>query len=317
MSRVYYNQADSRWANYPYPSKELPKATIKSGGCGPTSCAMIVSSLKNIVTPVDMARLFLDNGLRANGGTSSKAFNWISNKFGIDMIETTNVDKAIDTLCSGGMCIAHCKAGGVFSTGGHYIVLAYMKNSNTICVFDPYLYKNKFNTSSRKGKVTVNGNDVYVTIDNFKKYSNCTRLFCYRPEQEDYSDQIAHVKTKIDKAPIRNSMDHNTNKNVLAHMKKGTELSVLERINEWFRCPQGYVNSADCERTQLFLAETKIDKAPIRNTAEHNTSKNVLAHMKKGTKLSIVELHRNQNGKIDEWWLAPQGYVNKNDCKKI
>ena len=136
MSRVYYNQADSRWAKFPYPSKSLPNATIKSGGCGPTSCAMIVSSLKGTVTPKDMAKLFLQEGLRVNGGTSSKAFSWISKEFGIDMFElasfetqkTDKMNKAIDTLLSGGMCVAHCKAGGVFSTGGHYIVLSHMKN---------------------------------------------------------------------------------------------------------------------------------------------------------------------------------------------
>ena len=47
--KVYYNQADSRWANHPYPSRELPKATIKSGGCGPTCAAMVVSSFKETI----------------------------------------------------------------------------------------------------------------------------------------------------------------------------------------------------------------------------------------------------------------------------
>ena len=124
MSRVYYNQADNRWANFPYPSKSIPGATIKSGGCGPTSCAMIISSLKSVITPKDMAKLFLDNGLRAEGGTSSKAFSWISKKLNINMFElsafgvqtTDKINKVVDTLLSGGMCVAHCKAGGVFST---------------------------------------------------------------------------------------------------------------------------------------------------------------------------------------------------------
>lgn len=194
MSKVYYSQADSRWANYPYPSSAHPKATIKTSGCGPTSAAMIVSSLKATKTPKDMARLFLDNGQRGTEGTKNSAFSWTANKFGLDMIETTNIDKGIEVLRKDGMCVAICSAGGVFSTGGHYIVLAYMRDNNTICVFDPYLYKNKFNTPSRKGKVTVNGNDVYITINNFKKYARCARLFCYSKQTVVPKIDSSHMK---------------------------------------------------------------------------------------------------------------------------
>ena len=194
MSKVYYSQADSRWANYPYPSSAHPKATIKTSGCGPTSAGMIVSSLKITKTPKDMARLFLNNGQRGAEGTKNSAFSWTANKFGLDMIETTNIDKAIEVLRKDGMCVAICSAGGVFSTGGHYIVLAYMRDNNTICVFDPYLYKNKFNTPSRKGKVTVNGNDVYITIDNFKKYARCVRLFCYNKQTVKPKVDSSHMK---------------------------------------------------------------------------------------------------------------------------
>ncbi len=312
MARVYYNQTDKRWAIYPYPSPNHPNATIKSSGCGPTSAAMIVSSLNNIIiTPYEMSRFFLQNNLRGAEGTRNKAFSWTAKEFGLDMIETTNIDKAIDILRSGGMVVAICAAGGVFSEGGHYIVLGYMRNTSTICVFDPYLYKGKFNTPSRKGKVAVNGNDVDITVNNFKKYSRVTRMFCYKPEKEQPKTVLAHVKTKINKAPLRNSKDHNTNKNVITHLKKGTELDILEINNEWGRAIQGYVNMNDCERQELFKAEVIVDKAPLRNSMEHNTNKNVIQHLKKGTKLSIVERHNN------EWWSAPQGYVNKNDCRKI
>lgn len=196
MRRVYYNQADSRWANCPYPSNNHPKATIKTSGCGPTSAAMIASSLRATATPEDMAKLFLSNNLRGAEGTKDSAFRWTANEFGLDMFETTNIDKAIDNLCAGGMCVAICSAGGVFSTGGHYIVLAYMRDANTICVFDPYLYKNKFNTPSRRNKVIVNGNDVDITIDDFKKYSRVRKLFCYRALEEEYKPKVESKNIK-------------------------------------------------------------------------------------------------------------------------
>ena len=315
MSRVYYNQADSRWGSYPYPSKTLPNATIKSGGCGPTSCAMIVSSLKATATPKDMARLFLDNGLRAEGGTSAKAFSWVSKEFGIDMLELSNfetqktdkMNKVVDNLLSGGMCVAHCKAGGVFSTGGHYIVLAYMKSNNKIVVFDPYLYKNKFNSSSRKGKVTVDGNDVIISVDNFMKYANCKTVYCYRPEQEQTKNTtvLAHVKTKINKAPLRNSKEHNTNKNVITHLKKGTELDILEVNNEWGRAIQGWINLQDCEYEHLGNYQVVCSKINCRREPKVKND-NIVGTSDKGTKYAIYE-YRYCDGY--KWGRAPQGWV--------
>ena len=118
MNRIYYNQADKRWANYPYPSKTYPKATVKSSGCGPTSAAMIISSFIKTIYPNEMAKLFLDNGLRADTGTSHEAFPWIAKKYDLKMKKTIYIADAVECLKRGGMCIAYCKAGGLFSTGG-------------------------------------------------------------------------------------------------------------------------------------------------------------------------------------------------------
>lgn len=183
MNRIYFNQADKRWANHPYPSKQLPKATIKSGGCGPTSGAMIISNMTSeIITPDQMGDLFRSAGYRVNGGTSGNAFPYIARKWGLICNVNVKLDDAVACLKRGGMVIANVKAGGVFSTGGHYIVLAYMKDNNTIAVFDPYMYTNKFNTPSRKNKVTVSGNTVFISYQNMKQYGNYSNLYCYEPK---------------------------------------------------------------------------------------------------------------------------------------
>ena len=178
MNRVYYNQADKRWANHPYPSTSYPKATIKSGGCGPTSAAMIVSSLKQTIYPNEMGDLFKLNGFRAATGTSGNAFNWIAKKYGLEMTKTVYIAKAVECLQRGGVVVALCSAGGLFSTGGHFIVLSEIRGNNLI-VFDPYLYNGKFKNGNRKC-VTVKGNEAIVSVDNFKKYCNYT-LYCYEP----------------------------------------------------------------------------------------------------------------------------------------
>lgn len=193
MARYYFNQADSRWANYPYTSPAHPNATVKTAGCGPTSGAMVVSSLTgNIIYPNQMAQLFKDNGFRANEGTSLNAFPWLGQRYGLTCNRTTNLDDAVNCLHRGGMVIASCGA-GLFSTGGHIIVLAAMKDANTIIVYDPYLYANKFNQYGRKGKVTVNGNDVYCSMYNFKTYANCQAYYCYEPKMPDLRYK-AHIQ---------------------------------------------------------------------------------------------------------------------------
>lgn len=175
---VYYNQADTRWSSHYYTSASHPNATLKSSGCGPTSGAIIISNLVKNVLPNDMADEFKNNGFRAEEGTSLSAFTWLAKKYNLKCEETSDLNNAVNCLKRGGMVVASCNQ-GLFSTGGHLIVLAYMKDNDTITVYDPYLYNGKFNQLGRQGKVIVNGNKVYCSINNFRNYANCQRYFCY------------------------------------------------------------------------------------------------------------------------------------------
>ena len=81
MNKIYFSQIDSRWKNHPYPSPTLPNATIGSGGCGATSAAMVVSMLKEIITPDKMGDIFVKDGIWVVGGSSKKAFDsYLSDK---------------------------------------------------------------------------------------------------------------------------------------------------------------------------------------------------------------------------------------------
>lgn len=66
MSKVYYNQADPRWANHPYTCDVdgYRNSTIKSAGCGITCGAMIISSSKEIIYPDEMGDLAMEYGYR-------------------------------------------------------------------------------------------------------------------------------------------------------------------------------------------------------------------------------------------------------------
>ena len=64
---IYYNQMDSRWANIMYGRS----STIGEAGCGPTSLAIVVSTLtgRNI-DPVEVSRWSVANGHRCEGNGS-------------------------------------------------------------------------------------------------------------------------------------------------------------------------------------------------------------------------------------------------------
>lgn len=202
MNRIYYNQADKRWANHSYSSSTYPKATIKSSGCGPTSASMVVSSFIGTIYPNEMADLFKKNGLRADTGTSHEAFSWIARKYGLKTKKSIYIKDAVEYLKKGGMVIACLKRKSLFADGGHIVVLSELRGNNLV-VYDPYLYNNKFNivyngVDRRKGNVVVNGIEAIISVDNFKKYDDYT-LYCYEaPIVEEKSKYSAGQAVEID-----------------------------------------------------------------------------------------------------------------------
>jgi len=113
---TYYSQIDSRWKDKLYTSTNNASQTIGSSGCGPTSAAMIVSSVRGTVLPDKMAQLFVDYGYRsANNGTYRSAFRWTADVFDIEYQETIYLDKACELLQNNYMIIVGC-GNGLFTT---------------------------------------------------------------------------------------------------------------------------------------------------------------------------------------------------------
>lgn len=120
---TYYSQIDSRWKNNLYTSVGNNTQTIGSSGCGPTCASMVVSSIKGTITPPEMASLFVRNGYRsANNGTYWSAYRAVADEFNITYTETSNFEKAIELLRNNNYIITSC-GNGLFTTGGHYIVI--------------------------------------------------------------------------------------------------------------------------------------------------------------------------------------------------
>lgn len=194
---IYYNQ--NNYSNYPYPSSSNPNATIKSGGCGVVCAAMIVSNMTSVkLTPPEAAQLAIDGGARVSGGTDMhKMSKIICNKYGLRYSTSSKETDLQAHLKSGGMAIANVGGDrrgwtGVFSDSGHYIVVAsYNTSTKKVTVLDPGYYSGKFNKEGRKGKVTVDGNYCYTTLDvlNYDTYNRTPNYYLYSVDKEMEVDE--------------------------------------------------------------------------------------------------------------------------------
>lgn len=238
---TYYSQVDSRWKNHSYTSINDKSQTIGSSGCGPTSASMVVSSIKGTITPNVMGDLFVKYGYRsANSGTYWSAFRAVADEFDIGYTETSSLDTAIQLLKNSNYVIVSC-GNGLFTYGGHFIVLVSVDN-DTIKIYDPYLYSGKFDTSTRRNKVTVSGNTIYCSIENFRKYANYKGFFAYKYDvnntvTENKTDgqvitnsNIIDTKGKIYTLSSSTMLYTSSNMNTGYSYKKGTKVQVLENI---------------------------------------------------------------------------------------
>ena len=222
---TYYSQADSRWATKLYTSTNNHSQTMKSSACGPTCSAMVVSSAKGAILPTTLASLSVDNGYRtANSGTAWAFYPFVADYFGFkEYYKTDDFNKAMTYLSqknavgtSKYYIICSCGS-GLFTTGGHYIVLASL-DGNTIRVFDPYLYNGKFNTASRRNaNVEVKGTSAYVSKENFKRYANAKSFWIFSNDKgneqkkeekktETKKAQTKKTKKKKEKTKIKNTV---------------------------------------------------------------------------------------------------------------
>lgn len=237
---TYYSQIDSRWSYKMYSSVGNSSQTIGTSGCGPTSAAMIVTATKGTITPDTMADLFVRYGYRsANNGTYWSAFRAVADEFNIGYTETSDIQRALQLLQSKNYVVASV-GNGLFTTGGHFIVLTEL-NGDTITVYDPYLYAGKFDTSTRRGKATVDGNKVYVSVSNFINYANAKGFFCYAHDgnvQENNgnvttSTYTRYVSTNSKNLNVRSGAG--TGYSIVGSLRKGTQVTVAESNGSWSR----------------------------------------------------------------------------------
>lgn len=346
---TYYSQIDSRWSNKMYSSVGDRSQTIGTSGCGPTSSAMVVSSIKGTITPDTMASLYTQYGYRsANQGTYWSAFKWTADVFNIGYSECYRLDDAVAKLKDNHYIIVSCNQ-GLFTYGGHFIVLTGVEG-NYIKVYDPYLYNGKFDVSSRRGKAEVRGNTVYVSIDNFRNYANYQKFFCFKNDRTDIKENTTNVV-------ISNTTSSVSNVNYKVRITANSGLNIRAGASTSYKRIGGYSKNqivtilaesngfGKTDRGWIYLAYTRRYTTVAKNTTgRYKVNASVLnVRTGPGTNYKIKNYKqltsnaRNQNSRLGNYYtnglkrgvvttvtkiqngfgLTPSGWIALSYCTKI
>lgn len=135
---VYFNQLDERYADKPY-------GTDYIGGyaCGPTSMAIVISSLTNdTVDPIKMAQWAYENGYWCSGsGSYHSLIPGAAEAWGLPVegCGSSEGQKIVDALSNSKLVVALMDEGH-FANSGHFIVLRGIRNGKVL-VADPASYE--------------------------------------------------------------------------------------------------------------------------------------------------------------------------------
>jgi len=289
---------------------------------------MIVTATKGTITPDKMANLFVKYGYRsANNGTYFSAFRAVADEFNIGYSETSKVDTAINLLRNNHYVVASC-GNGLFTTGGHYILLVGI-DGNTIKIYDPYLYAGKFDTSTRRGKVTVKGNTVYCSVTNFKKYANAGRFFAYKEEGNTKPNNDKSVKTSTYTRYVKANGGLNVRKGAgtkyksIKVLKNGTKVKVEKTSGNWsyiinpnkgWVCSTYLVTKSATSKIKNTVGQTKRLKARTTLYSKSNLSGTKYTYLANTT----VKIKKNVSTSVDYVYIPATkryAYVKNNVYK--
>lgn len=135
---IYFNQLDERYANQPYGTDH-----IGGYGCGPTSMAIVVSSLTGeTVDPAQMAQWAYEHGYWCSkSGSYHTLIPGAAQAWGLSVEGCTASEpqRILDALADGKLVVA-LMTKGHFTKSGHFIVLRGVQDEK-ILVADPASYR--------------------------------------------------------------------------------------------------------------------------------------------------------------------------------
>ena len=173
-----YTSAKSNKVKYLYKYYQYNYGSVKCGsyyksmsssGCGPTSMAMVTSTLKGRkVSPTTLARYGCGTKTFGNGGSKHSFFKKTAKKYGLNgKWVSKNSSQVIKALESGDYLVIAHMGKGHFTKKGHYIVLTGVKsNGKYVKVQDPAHPNNckywKFSTVKKETKVRNKNESFFI-----------------------------------------------------------------------------------------------------------------------------------------------------------
>ena len=131
MHIPHYLQTD--YGNIPYGG-----GSIATSGCGPTSFAMVASYLTGkTITPVDAVSWCGNSYYKPGVGTYWSYFAAAASHFGCGSVTHTNDPNKVLKALSEGHPVISSQSAGLFTRGGHFIVLRGVTASGKVLVNDP------------------------------------------------------------------------------------------------------------------------------------------------------------------------------------
>ena len=155
---VYYqNNPNCNWGSF------SDRTTVADSGCGFTSIAMILTYLTgNTITPARVVQQYQEQ-YKVSSGMSHGLATRIANDYNLSVSYTNSPSAVVKALQEGKVVLARgeqsANSGGLFSRGGHFIVLRGIDDNGHIYINNPDYGRRGENTQS----FTIDQIDAWAT----------------------------------------------------------------------------------------------------------------------------------------------------------
>ena len=126
------------------------------------------------------------------------------------------------------------------------------------------MYNGKFDVASRRGKATVSGNTVYVSIESFRAYANYQKFFCFKNDRIDVKDNTTTTVVTDNTTSNVNAVNYqvritantglniragaSTSYNRIGGYSKNSIVTILAESNGFGKTDKGWISLAYTSR---------------------------------------------------------------------
>ena len=130
----YYNQCEEPYSYHSYGGF----GSICSHGCGPTSLAIVISSLYDEAhDPIEVTDYLCESGGCSVDGTYHASITSTAEHYGLKVKKTGDTQEVADALSTGRSLVIAIMCPGHFTSSGHFITLTGISTDQQVTVADP------------------------------------------------------------------------------------------------------------------------------------------------------------------------------------